>query len=60
MRFDRFEALKREIEDGSINFAMMLADFHLTKGNLTQEQFNELDLLAYPKEVEPVVENDET
>lgn len=48
MKFNRVEAMKGEIQDGNINFAMALADFHLMRGNITEEEFNELELLAYP------------
>ena len=54
MRFNRFQALKDEVKDGNINFAMSLADFHLQKNNISREQFEELEKLAYP--LEPEVE----
>jgi len=47
--FNRFDSLKKAISDGGIEFAMMLADFHLLKGTITQEQYDELNALAYPK-----------
>lgn len=53
--FNRFESLKKAILDGNAEFAMMLADFHLVKGTITQEQYNELEALAYPV----VEQNDE-
>ena len=59
MGFDRFEALKQAIRDGNVNFAMMIADFHLVRGTIFQEQYDELHELAYPTPVEvPVEEGD--
>jgi hypothetical protein len=50
--FNRFEALKKAIRDGKIDFAMMLADFHLASGGISQGEFDELVGLAYPSVVE--------
>jgi len=44
--FNRFEALKQAIEDGNIGFAMLLADFHLVKGTITNGQYSELEVLS--------------
>ena len=49
--FNRMESLKKAINDGSTDFAMMLADFHLLKGSITQVEYDELNELAYPTEV---------
>lgn len=46
--FNRFESLKQAIKDGKVEFTMMIADFHLVKGTITQEQYDELYLMAYP------------
>ncbi|MDD3041093.1 hypothetical protein [Bacteroides sp.] len=54
--FDRFEALKKGIVDGKAEFIMMLADFHLQKGGITQEQYDELNKLSYPTSVEEMAE----
>lgn len=48
MGFNRFEALKKAIVDGNKDFAMMLADFHLMRGSITQAEYDELVALAYP------------
>lgn len=46
--FNRFEALKKAMRDGKIDFAMMLADFHLATGGINQTEFDELVAMAYP------------
>lgn len=46
--FSRFESLKQALKDGKVEFTMMIADFHLIKGTITQEQYDELNELAYP------------
>lgn len=46
--FNRFEALKNSILNGQAEFGMMLADFHLGKGTITQEEFDTLNAMAYP------------
>jgi hypothetical protein len=46
--FDRFNSLKVAIAQGNKEFAMMLADFHLVKGTITQEEYEEINALAYP------------
>ena len=46
--FNRFESLKKGIQSGNIDFTMMIADFHYIKGSITQEQYDELQSLAYP------------
>jgi hypothetical protein len=51
--FDRFNSLKLAITQGNKEFAMMLADFHLVKGTITQEQYAEVSELAYPTAVVP-------
>lgn len=54
--FNRFESLKQAIKDGKVEFTMMIADFHLVKGTITQEQYDELYGMAYPvAETEPAV-----
>jgi len=53
--FNRVEALKKGIADGKIEFTMMLADFHLVKGTISQVDYDELNALAYP-EVEETTE----
>ena len=50
--FERIKAMEKAIKDGAKDFTMMIADFHLTKGTITQEQFNELHDLAYPTSAE--------
>ena len=49
--FNRIDGLKQAIKDGNINFAMMLADFHLTKGSISEEEYDEINLLAYPIQI---------
>jgi hypothetical protein len=46
--FNRIESLKNAIKSGNIDFAMMLADFHLIKGSITQVEYDEINELAYP------------
>ena len=46
--FNRIESLKNAVKSGNIDFAMMLADFHLIKGKITQLEYDELNELAYP------------
>ena len=50
--FNRFEALKKGIAYGKAEFTIMIADFHLIKGTITQEQYDELHELAYPTSAE--------
>ena len=60
--FDRFNSLKVAIAQGNKEFAMMLADFHLLKGTITQEEYEEINALAYltaPEVVEVDIEQTE-
>lgn len=50
--YNRIEALKQAISDGFVANAMISADVFLTKGKITQAEFDELELLAYPVDVE--------
>ena len=55
--FNRMESLKKAINDGNIEFAMLLSDFHLIKGKITQVEYDELNELAYPiQNVDEVIE----
>lgn len=40
--FNRVEALKYELEHGNREFALLLIDFHLVKGTITQEDYDSL------------------
>ncbi len=53
--FNRFESYKQAIQDKSIDFNTLsiMIDFHLMKGTLTQEQYDELFALMYPPEPTP-------
>ncbi len=46
--FNRVESLKNAVKSGRVEFAMMLTDFHLVKGTITQSEYDEIYLLAYP------------
>lgn len=48
--YNRIEALKRAIHDGFVANAMISADVFLTKGKITQVEFDDLEALAYPIE----------
>jgi len=54
--YDRIKALKKAIKDGAVSMAMVAADIHLLKGNITQAEFDELKSLAYPPESESAPE----
>ena len=55
--YNRVEALKQAVTDGTPAIAMIAADFFLLKGKITQAEFDEIEGLVYPAEVE-VVEGD--
>lgn len=56
--FNRFEAIKKCIEDKSLekDTLMLMIDFHMLKGTLTEAEGKELLEMLNPKVVESVVE----